>query len=609
MDKIKSLLKHQKEIVEGFVVSAIGSWALCSIIRGAYKHVSHVDFGGAANIIVVLCLFVIGMALLTMVYIQKANVARIAMFVLVYVFTLLCACEGFKVEWTTAEYYNQIGNVCFQVILCLITVLAFIYVKEDIFDLFQEVKISKRTTNIIIAVIGIFIFVFVGIVTVYRYLTYSNSTFDFGIFAQMYEYMKQKGIISTTVERNYLLSHFAVHFSPIFYIALPIYFIFSGAVTVQLIQAFMVALPVIPIVLLCRHYKLSNWMAVALSLLYVLYPATAGGTLYDIHENCFITFFLLMLAWAVEKKKNIWIAVFALLTFMVKEDAPVYVFILGLFYLFSRKDKKRGLLLILASGIYFMIATAIVNSFGMGIQEYRFKNLYFTEEGGLIQVFETMLANPGYLLSQIVRNTTENGMDKIGYILSMVVPMAAVLFSVGKKYSRYILLLPFIIINLLPTYLYMHDITFQYDFSVIALFMYAIIMNVSGMEIKKAKTVATISVICASIMFMGSIYQKAPHYVLKYKSDKATIEQLDKALDMIPEDASVCASGFFVPHLSKNLIMYDQNHLNGDVYTDYLAVDDRYEHEKEKFVNILSSGKYEQVYNVEGIISIYHRVD
>ena len=51
---------------------------------------------------------------------------------------------------------------------------------------------------------------------------------------------------------------------------------------------------------------------------------------------------------------------------------------------------------------------------------------------------------------------------------------------------------------------------------------------------------------------------------------------------MIPEDASVCASGFFVPHLSKNLIMYDQNHLNGDVYTDYLAVDDRYEHEKEK---------------------------
>ena len=66
----------------------------------------------------------------------------------------------------------------------------------------------------------------------------------------------------------------------------------------------------------------------------------------------------------MEKKKNIWIAVFAILTFLVKEDAPVYVFILGLFYLFSRKDKKRGLLLILASGIYFMIATAIVNSFG-----------------------------------------------------------------------------------------------------------------------------------------------------------------------------------------------------------------------------------------------------
>ena len=93
------------------------------------------------------------------------------------------------------------------------------------------------------------------------------------------------------------------------------------------------------------------------------------------------------------------------------------------------------------------------------------------------------MANPGYAISQIIRNTNDNSMDKIGYIISMLVPVAAVLFTTGKKYSRYILLLPFIIINLLPTYLYMHDITFQYDFSVIALMMYAIILNIADMDI------------------------------------------------------------------------------------------------------------------------------
>ena len=551
MNKIKSLLQYQKEIIEGFFVSAVGSWALCSIIRGAYRHINDVNFGGTTNIAVVICLFVIGMALMAMLYIHKDSMAKLAMFAFVYLFVILCACQGYSVSWGDASYYNQIGNVCFQTVLCVIAVLAFMYVKEDIFNIFAKIHLTKKETWIVVAVIGVLFFAFIGVVTVYRYLTYSNSTFDFGIFAQMYEYMKQKGTISTTVERNKLLSHFAVHFSPIFYIALPIYFIFDNAITVQLIQAFMVAIPVIPIVLLCKHHKLSNQMAIAV--------------------------------------------------------APVYVFILGIFFLFSKKDKKRGVILIVASAIYFAMATAIVNSYGLGIQEYRFGNLYFTQDGGLIQVFETLLANPGYAISQIIRNTNDNSMDKIGYIISMLVPVAAVLFTTGKKYSRYILLLPFIIINLLPTYLYMHDITFQYDFSVIALMMYAIILNIADMDVNRAKKLATVSVICASVMFMGSIYQKAPYYVSRYNADKATYQGLNKALDMVPEDASVCASGFLVPHLSKNLILYDQNHLESDIYTDYLVVDARYDTEKEKFSNIIASGKYEVVYNVDGLITIYKR--
>ena len=153
----------------------------------------------------------------------------------------------------------------------------------------------------------------------------------------------------------------------------------------------------------------------------------------------------------------------------------------------------------------------------------------------------------------------------------------------------------------------MHDITFQYDFSVIALMMYAIILNIADMDINRAKKLATVSVICASVMFMGSIYQKAPYYVSRYNADKATYQGLNKALDMVPEDASVCASGFLVPHLSKNLILYDQNHLESDIYTDYLVVDARYDTEKEKFSNIIASGKYEVVYNVDGLITIYKR--
>lgn len=605
MEKLKSLLKYQRQIIEGFFVSVLGGWAFTSLLKGAYTKINNINYVAQDKFAITIMLIIVFSGVFAFTYYKFSNVARIMMFMFIYVFFMMSAYNGCSYNWNeTAK--NPIGNICFDAVLCFIAVLAFLYVKDDIFDIVAEFKIDKKKTNIIVAIVGILLFAFVGIITVYRYLTYSNSTFDFGIFTQMYENMKQTGSISTTLERNRVLSHFGVHFSPIFYIALPIYFIFPSPVTVQLIQAFMVALPVIPIVLISRKYKLSNWMTVGAVLLYALYPATAGGTLYDIHENCFLTFLILMAIWAIEKKKNILTAIMVLLVFFVKEDAPVYIMVLGTFYLFSRKDKKRGLILMVSSAIYFIIATSVVKSYGLGIMDNRFSNLFYDQQKGLSQLIRTVLVNPGYVISQIVANYDANGMEKIGYILLMFVPMAAVIFRNGKKYSRFILISPIIVINLLTLYVYQHDITFQYNFGSIALMMYLVIMNMADLKPKKAKVAISVAVICAGVMFMGSMAPRLNYYTSKYSQDKATYEKINIALSAVPKNASVCASGFFTPHL-KNLEMYDQNHLEETKYTDYLVIDERYTDEKSKFDTVLSSGQYDLIYNESGIISIYRK--
>ena len=605
MEKLKSLLKYQRQIIEGFFVSVLGGWAFTSLLKGSYTKINNINYVAQDKFAITIMLIIVFSGVFAFTYYKFSNVARIMMFMFIYVFFMMSAYNGCSYNWNeTAK--NPIGNICFDAVLCFIAVLAFLYVKDDIFDIVAEFKIDKKKTNIIVAIVGILLFAFVGIITVYRYLTYSNSTFDFGIFTQMYENMKQTGSISTTLERNRVLSHFGVHFSPIFYIALPIYFIFPSPVTVQLIQAFMVALPVIPIVLISRKYKLSNWMTVGAVLLYALYPATAGGTLYDIHENCFLTFLILMAIWAIEKKKNILMAIMVLLVFFVKEDAPVYIMVLGTFYLFSRKDKKRGLILMVASAIYFIIATSVVKSYGLGIMDNRFSNLFYDQQKGLSQLIRTVLVNPGYVISQIVANYDANGMEKIGYIFLMFVPMAAVIFRNGKKYSRFILISPVIVINLLTLYVYQHDITFQYNFGSIALMMYLVIMNMADLKPKKAKVAISVAVICAGVMFMGSMAPRLNYYTSKYSQDKATYEKINIALSAVPKNASVCASGFFTPHL-KNLEMYDQNHLEETKYTDYLVIDERYTDEKSKFDTVLSSGQYDLIYNESGIISIYRK--
>lgn len=40
MDKLKTLLKNEKEIIEGFFISILTAWGLTSIFRGTYGSIS-----------------------------------------------------------------------------------------------------------------------------------------------------------------------------------------------------------------------------------------------------------------------------------------------------------------------------------------------------------------------------------------------------------------------------------------------------------------------------------------------------------------------------------------------------------------------------------------
>ena len=93
----------------------------------------------------------------------------------------------------------------------------------------------------------------------------------------------------TTSERNGLLSHFAVHLSPIWYVLLPFYCLFPSPYTLQAGQAVILASGLIPLYLFmpeARAFPEKHGT--------FLCPVRAVSgpkhrRLYDIHENCFLT--------------------------------------------------------------------------------------------------------------------------------------------------------------------------------------------------------------------------------------------------------------------------------------------------------------------------------
>ena len=84
MDKIKSILKYQKQIIEGLFISLIAAWSIVSVVRGATKKIGDVQFAAQSNFAVNIVLIALFGVLIGLVYYKKDFVARLIMFASVY---------------------------------------------------------------------------------------------------------------------------------------------------------------------------------------------------------------------------------------------------------------------------------------------------------------------------------------------------------------------------------------------------------------------------------------------------------------------------------------------------------------------------------------------
>ncbi len=396
--------------------------------------------------------------------------------------------------------------------------------------------------------------VFTALAMAMRYYKLSTPAFDFGIFAQMFENMKDGFGPITTVERNYRLSHFAVHFSPAYYLMLPFYMLFPHPVTLQILQGIFVTSGIIPVFLIARKYGFSLIHSSLFSAIYALYPAFTGGCSYDIHENCMLPAFLLWLIWAVEREKAVPMLVFALLTLLVKEDAAVYVAVIGLYLILSdRSEKTRALGAVIfgAACVYFFAVCAYLNNSGLGIMEWRYKD-YMYRGGALItSIVVTAFTNPGYILSNLFTG------EKLTFTVQTLGVLGGIPL-VSRKIARYILLIPLVLVNLMPTYQYQHSIYFQYVFGSCVLVIWLFIMNMSELSYNRARCFTVFSLIACAVMFMSTMTGYLNNF---YDNDYEAHGAVISYLEQLPDNAneSITANTFFIPPLYKQKELYTIN--------------------------------------------------
>ena len=438
----------------------------------------------------------------------------------------------------------------------------------------------KKIFNYSVLSFVILYVVYLSIVVVYKVKTFDGSTFDIGIFSQMFHRMSTDLTAITTLERDRVLSHFAVHISPIFYLMLPFYKVFPHVETLEVLQIWVVFSAVIPLRLLLKRLNFSKSINSLIIAWFVLIPVmtTAGG--YHLHENCFLVPLIIWLFYFISSEQKWKILLVTLLLLFVKEDAFIYVVSIGLYFLFQKRfslssQTKKWIILadFMLPVLYFALGLYLLNTYGEGGMVSRFEPYLLEGENGILSVLKNLILHPTYVFSKLLIA------KKLGYLFFVLAPLAF-LPLVQRNWSNYLLCLPLIVINLLPDWPYQYDIGFQYSYgSQTLLFIMALLALEDLKEHKFIKEKTTLAMVTVGIIMSGTLLHHFTHNwsfnIGYYFEHKEKFDTMRYTLESLPEEASVVTEGGYTPALRNHQYLYDifyHNDKKADDSIDYIVI-------------------------------------
>ncbi len=434
-------------------------------------------------------------------------------------------------------------------------------------------SVTNTAAFIILAIAVVLNSVWGGLYLIARVRLFHASTFDMGLFTQMFHYMRRDFTPLTTLERDGLLSHFHVHISPIYYLLLPLFALFPRPETLNIAQIIVVASGVIPLVLLAREWRFSTQATILFAALYLAQPAMILSNFYDIHENIFLAPLVLWLIYAVRRGGPIRITLATILLLMVKEDAALYVISIALCLFVGAKDRDltvmpaqrarmTALLMTSLALTAFILEISYLANSGSGAMTWRYNNLLTYPQLGLPGIVLTVIENPTLILTTIFVT------PKIGYIILTFLAMGLLPLLMRKR-ALFFLWLPFLVMNLLSNYKYQFDITFQYNYGSHALLLITAMLSYIRLrhsDIRYEKLVANALLLVALV---GAFTQSAiflrerNHSIQSLLNPSQTNILRHETLPQIPrDDVIVVADTFLTAHLADIRELYDMGYYN-----------------------------------------------
>jgi uncharacterized membrane protein len=343
---------------------------------------------------------------------------------------------------------------------------------------------------------------------------------------------------------------------------LPIYAIKPGAEVLLIVQATLAGLGAATLYLFAAT-QVPRWSAVVIAYAYLFFAPLHGPNFYDFHELLPPLPVHFLLYWAIAKRKNWLVAFLVPVLWSFREDVAVGLTVLGVFLLITGARSKLGLAMAAASGIWFvLIKFAIMPRYWQSWFASIYKELQAPGTGGYGTVVQTILLNPLYFLSTLLRE------EKLIYVLHFFGPLALL---PCRRPALLLLAIPGFAFSVLTTgYGPTISIAFQYTcHSIPYVFASSVLMlrtlgqQLDGNLRRRAALGAVVLGVLAHSYVFGAILQHSTFIGGFTKvefsltpTEKARYESLERVAALIPEQASVSATDRVVPHVSARMDAY-----------------------------------------------------
>lgn len=297
-----------------------------------------------------------------------------------------------------------------------------------------------------------------AVLSVLRHDAYNTGRFDLGNMVQAVWSTANGDILRMTSLQGDQLSRLAAHVDPILVVFAPLWLLWPSPDMLVTAQALLVALGALPVFWLARKHVGSERAALGFALAYLLQPAVQWLVLNEFHPVALATPALLFAFWWLDEGRILPFALAALVACTSKEEIPLAVCGMGLWYAVSRRQWRVGLLIAAAGLAWSLIAIEVViPHFNAGAGS-EFLSRYGEVGGSPAGMLKTAFTDPLLVLGKAF------GHDGIRYMLQLALPLG-VLWAISPL--ALLIALPDLALNVLSQNGLQSSIHFHYTAGIV----------------------------------------------------------------------------------------------------------------------------------------------